>query len=55
MRELSAYAAPQIEDLGSIADLTRGMGKTRETDDFACTAGVNTFYGSTGQCPPGQS
>lgn len=49
------YAAPQLTDLGSVADITRGMGTTSSTDDFACNAGVNTFYGSTGACPPGQN
>lgn len=50
-----AYTAPEIADLGSVADITRGMGNTSSTDDFACTAGINTFYGSTGACPPGQN
>lgn len=49
------YAAPEVLDLGSVADITRGMGNTSSTDDFACTAGRNTFYGSTGKCPPGQN
>ena len=50
------YSAPEIEDLGSVADITRGMGGTSFNDDFVCTTGngKNTFYGSTGGCPPGQ-
>ena len=49
------YAPPTITLWGSVADITRGMGNTSSTDDFTCNAGVNTLYGSTGQCPPGQN
>lgn len=49
------YAPPTITRWGSVADITRGMGNTSSTDDFTCTAGNNTFTGSTGMCPPGQN
>ena len=49
------YSAPTLTEWGTVVDLTAGMGGTRVTDDFLCTAGVNEFHASTGHCPPGQS
>lgn len=55
MNRKLAYAAPEIADLGTVADITRGMGRTGSSDDYTCNVGnASPFNGSTGACPPGQ-